>query len=173
MLFRSRERAPVPSLVCREQVYYEGSRGTAARELVRAELRPAQRADRDRLLQATLLLNASDLKLDPARVDRRWLRDTIDERIAEGSTRVLGPVGGPWCKLDYGSDGPGGRVLEGVFTFPEFRGQGLAAALVASCLAETPGGVLLHVGQHNAPARAAYARAGMTPVDTCRLLLLG
>lgn len=168
-----RARAPVGSLVCRDQIYYTGSAATAASDLVRADLRPAQRADRDRLLQATLLLNASDLNLDPARVDRRWLRDSIDERIAEGSTRVLGPIGGPWCKLDYGSDGPGGRMLEGVFTFPEQRGQGLASALVATCLHQAPGAVLLHVGEHNGPARAAYARAGMTPAGTCRLLLLG
>lgn len=168
-----RDRAPVPALVCREQVYYAGTARTAEPTLLRADLRAAQRADRDRLLQATLLLNASDLNLDPARVDRRWLRDTIDERIGDGSTRVLGPVGGPLCKLDYGSDGPGGRMLEGVFTFPEHRGQGLAAALVASCLAEAPGQVLLHVGQHNKPARRAYEHAGMAPAGACRLLLLG
>ncbi len=168
-----RQRSVVPPLVCREQVYYQGSAQTAAAALVRDDMRRAQRADRDRLVQATLLLNASDLNLDPARVDRRWLRDTIDERIADGSTCVLGPVGGPLCKLDYGSDGPGGLMLEGVFTFAEHRGQGLAAALVASCLRAAPGAVLLHVGQHNHPARAAYERAGMQAAGSCRLLLLG
>ena len=140
---------------------------------MRADVRAAQRGDRDRLVQATLLLNASDLNIDPARVDRRWLRDTIDERIADGTTRVLGPVGAPGCKLDIGSDGPGGAVIEGVFTFPEVRGQGLAAALVASCLAAATGVVSLHVGQHNRPARSAYERSGMHEQGRCRLLLLG
>ena len=109
---------------------------------------------------------------DQARVDRRWLRDTIDERIAGGLTRALGPVGGLRSKLDFGSDGPGGLVLEGVFTFPEYRGAGLASRLVATCLHRAPATVCLHVGMHNAPARAAYERAGMTLAGRCRLLLL-
>ena len=158
-------------LLCREQVYYAATAADAAQGPA-IEVRAAERADRDRLVQATLLLNHSDLGIDPANVDRRWLRDTIDERIAEGSTRTTGPIGSPHCKLDFGSDGPGGRVLEGVFTFPEHRGRGLATALVAACLRAAPGHVCLHVGRHNAPARAAYERAGMQVVDSCRLLLL-
>ena len=142
-------------------------------EFVRADVRPAQRADRDRVCQATLLLIQSDLNIDPARVDRRWLRDSIDERIEDGSTRVLGPIGAPECKLDFGSDGPGGLMIEGVFTFPAARGRGLASALVATCIAEAASHrVCLHVGEHNRPARAAYERAGMVEVDRCRLLLL-
>ncbi|MBL8756242.1 MAG: GNAT family N-acetyltransferase [Planctomycetes bacterium] len=167
-----RERLQAAPLAFRDQVYYAGSAATVARAHVRADMRPAQRADRDRLVQATLLLNQSDLNVDPARVDRRWLRDTIDERILAGTTLVLGPLGGPWCKLDLGSDGPGGRMIEGVFTFPEQRGQGLATALVASCLAAAPAGVCLHVGKHNRPARAAYERSGMQAAGGCRLLLL-
>ncbi|MCB9878632.1 MAG: GNAT family N-acetyltransferase [Planctomycetes bacterium] len=160
-------------LVHRDQVYYRGDRGTANAALVRDDVRAPHRRDRERLARATLALNASDLNIAPARVDRRWLYDMIDERIADGTTRVLGDRGQLTCKLDFGSDGPGGRVLEGVFTFAESRGRGLAAALVASCLAGAPGRVLLHVGAHNLPARRAYERAGMTPEGTCRLLLLG
>lgn len=168
-----RARTAAKPLVLRDQVYYRGSAETAARELVRADVRAAERADRDRLVQATLLLNASDLHIPPSQVDRRWLRDTIDERIADGTTRVLGPLGSLHCKLDLGSRGPGGTVIEGVFTFPDQRGRGLAAALVATQLAAAPGPTCLHVGVHNAPARAAYARAGMTEVGRCHLLLLG
>ncbi len=167
-----RERLPVVPLVHREQVYYAGTAATAAATARRDEVRRAQRADRDRLMQATLALNASDLNVDPARVDRRWLRDTIDERIAQGTTWVIGPPGGPRCKLDIGSDGPGGAVIEGVFTFPDVRGQGLATALVATCLAAASGSMSLHVGKHNRPARSAYAAAGMVEAGSCRLLLL-
>lgn len=167
------ERVAGTPLVLRDQIYYGGSAATAARDLAAADARSAQRADRDRLVQATLLLNASDLHIPPAQVDRRWLRDTIDERIAEGTTRVIGPPGSVHCKLDLGSRGPGGTVLEGVFTFPERRGRGLATALVASELLASAGPAILHVGVHNTPARAAYARAGMSEVGRCRLLLLG
>lgn len=167
-----RERTGGRSLVFRDQIYYSGTAASAAVDLRRPDMRAAQRADRDRLLQAMLLLNASDLQIDPARVDRRWLRDTIDERIADGTTKVLGQPGSPVCKLDYGSCGPGGTIVEGVFTFPEVRGRGLAASLVATCLAAADQTMHLHVGMHNAPARAAYERAGMQVVGRCRLLLL-
>ena len=167
-----RERTAGKPLLLRDQVYYVGTAKSAATALVDDGVRTAGREDRDRLLQATLQLNSSDLNIDQARVDRKWLRDTIDERIASGTTRVLGPVGGVQSKLDFGSDGPGGLVLEGVFTFAEHRGHGLASRLVATCLHRAPAGVCLHVGMHNAPARAAYERAGMTLAGRCRLLLL-
>lgn len=167
-----RERTAGKPLLLRDQVYYVGTAKDAQQALVDDSVRTAGREDRERLLQATLQLNSSDLNIDQARVDRRWLRDTIDERIATGSTRALGPVGGLRCKLDFGSDGPGGLVLEGVFTFPEHRGAGLASRLVATCLHRAPATVCLHVGMHNAPARAAYERAGMTLAGRCRLLLL-
>ena len=167
-----RERLPVAPLAFREQVYYVGDARSAVPSPRAGEVRSAQRADRDRLMQATLALNASDLNVDPARVDRRWLRDTIDERIANGTTRVIGAAGAFASKLDIGSDGPGGAVIEGVFTFPEHRGQGLATALVATCLSRASGAMCLHVAKHNRPARAAYAAAGMREDGSCRLLLL-
>lgn len=167
-----RDRLPRTPLACREQVYYVGDAARAASEHVRDDVRTAQRADRDRLVQATLQLNASDLNVDPARVDRRWLRDTIDERIAAATTRVIGPPGGLRSKLDFGSDGPGGCVIEGVFTFPEERGKGLATGLVATCLRSATARMCLHVGKHNRPARAAYEAAGMVEAGSCRLLLL-
>lgn len=169
-----RERRAGKPLLHRDQVYYACGPQQAAAVFVTPEVRKAQRADRDRLVQATLLLNHSDLNIDPARVDRRWLRDSVDERIADGTTRVLGPLGAPDCKLDFGSEGPAGIVIEGVFTFPQARGRGLATQLVASCIATAVcSRVCLHVGLHNTPARYAYERAGMVAVDRCRLLLLG
>jgi GNAT superfamily N-acetyltransferase len=168
-----RARVAGKPLLLRDQSYYAGTAADADAALAATGVRAAERSDRDRLVQATLLLNQSDLNIDPAQVDRRWLRDTIDERTAEGTTRVLGPIGSPACKLDFGSDGPGGRVFEGVFTFPEHRGKGLATGLVAACLLQAPGNVCLHVGRHNTPARAAYERAGLQEVGSCRLLLLG
>jgi predicted GNAT family acetyltransferase len=167
------QSAPTRVLVLRDQVYYEATAGDVRSELVDADVRAAQRGDRERLARATLQLNHSDLRIDPSRVDRRWLYDTIDERIADGTCRVLGEVGAVTCKLDVGSQGPGGVILEGVFTFQEYRGRQLASRLVASCIAAQPGRVCLHVGRHNAPARAAYERAGMRQSDSCRLLLLG
>jgi GNAT superfamily N-acetyltransferase len=162
------------ALVLRDQLYYTATAATvdAAMAALGSEARHAERGDRDRLAQATLMLNESDLNIDPRRVDRRWLRDSIDERIGQRTTFVLGPVGAFAGKLDHGSDGPGGLVLEGVFTFPEVRGQGTAAALVAASIAMAPGDVCLHVSAINRPARTAYEKAGMRECGRCRILLL-
>lgn len=166
-----RAQLPNPPLVYRDQVYYE-AQGPAVADGPASRVRDATAADRDRLVQATLQLNHSDLNIDPARVDRRWLRETVAERIATATTKVIGPPGGLWCKLDHGSDGPAGLVLEGVFTFPTARGQGLASELVTACIQNQPQRrVCLHVAKHNAPARRAYERAGMAAVAQCRLLL--
>lgn len=170
-LARLRDRLARPPLCWRDQVYYRGERATSPAPRAPIESRLAQRADRDRLAMATLALNHADLNVDPARVDRRWLRDSVDERIAAGDTLVVGPPGAFWCKLDHGSRGPGGVVIEGVFTFPERRGQGFATALVAASIAEREEPSILHVGRHNLPARAAYEAAGMVEAGSCKLLL--
>ena len=161
------------ALAHRDQVYYVGVPGDVTATLVRDDVREPERGDRARLARATLALNASDLNIAPERVDRRWLYNTIDERTREGSTRVLGPVGELWTKLDFGSEGPAGVVVEGVFTFPEVRGRGLGAELVASYMAGATGKTSLHVAEHNTAARRCYERAGMREAGRCRLLLLG
>ena len=100
-----RTRCTGRPLVHRNQVYYFGDAESVNRELVRDDMRAATAEDRDRIVQATLQLNHVDLAIEPGRVDRRWLYSTVDERIAEGTTRVLGPAGDVHCKLDFGSIG--------------------------------------------------------------------
>lgn len=159
-------------LAHRTQIYYEGGREHADPQVVRDDVRLPVPADRERLARATLALNASDLNIAPSRVDRRWLYNMIDERIREHTTRVLGPVGELSSKLDFGSAGAAGTVLEGVFTFPDTRGRGLGAGLVATCMAQAEGLLTLHVAEHNRSARSAYERAGMREAGSCRLLLI-
>lgn len=159
-------------LAHRNQIYYAGSSDDANQSLLRKDMRRPISKDRERLARATLALNASDLNIAPNRVDQKWLYRMVDERIKDGSTRVLGPLGNLWCKLDYGTHGKGGTVIEGVFTFPDYRGNGLGGALVATCMAEESSQVSLHVAEHNKSARNAYERAGMKEAGQCRLLLL-
>lgn len=159
-------------LAHRDQVYYVGGLSDARSSLVRDDVRAPEPGDRDRLARATLALNASDLNIAPERVDRRWLKRIIDERVRDGSTRVLGPVGELWSKLDFGSMGPGGCVFEGVYTFPDQRGRGVAASLVASCMAAADLETSLHVAEGNHAARRCYEHAGMRESGRCRLLLL-
>ena len=170
-----RERCVGVPLVHRTQVYYaaEGGGDASAQVAAAAGVRRAAPEDRDRLVQAALQMNPSDLAIDPKRVDRRWLHETVEARIVAGTTRVIGPRGRIDCKLDLGSEGPGGTVLEGVFTFASARGRGLASTLVRATLAELRGLACLHVGEHNRPARAAYEHTGMREAGRCRILLLG
>ena len=168
-----RRRGKRSVLTHRKQIYYAGSAGHAASEWIREDLRVPSAGDRERLARATLALNAADLNIAPDRVDRRWLYNTIDDRIRERTTRVFGAVGALESKVDFGSAGPGGIVLEGVYTFPESRGKGLGASIVATCMAESDVETSLHVAEDNYPARRAYERAGMRQVGDCKLLLLG
>ncbi|MCA8955508.1 MAG: GNAT family N-acetyltransferase [Planctomycetes bacterium] len=159
------------TLVDREQIYYSIRDAVAPDPGV---LRRAERADLKPLMEASLRLNESDLRVAPWRVDRDWLRRATKQRIREGTTFVIGPPGSPWTKLDLGSVGPSGAILEGVFTWPQHRGRGLAAQLVAAVAAELlrdVSVVCLHVAADNAAARRTYEKAGMQVAGSCRLLL--
>jgi GNAT superfamily N-acetyltransferase len=161
-----------PPLVLRDQIYYGTEPQRVARLPAAVDSRRAVRADRDRLMAAALELNRSDLNVAPERVDRRWLRESVTARINDGTSLVIGPEGGFYCKLDLGSYGPAGVVLEGVYTFPAARGKGHAAALVSAAASAANGPVVcLHVSATNLPARRAYEHAGMEPRQSCRLLL--
>jgi len=169
-------------LVHRNQLYYASPPAGAADPGASADrrgsapaLRAAQREDLAGLLEAALALNHDDLGVDRDRVDLRWLERNILQRIGDAATWVLGEPGHVRCKLDYGSWGPDGLVLEGVYTFPGFRGRGLAAGLVRACLEQVQGvypSVCLHVAESNAAARRCYEKAGMVRAGACRLLLL-
>ncbi|MGE0144112.1 MAG: GNAT family N-acetyltransferase [Planctomycetota bacterium] len=161
-----------PPLVCREQVYYRADPSTVGRTA--PECRLAEPADSDALCEAALALNESDLCIPRDRVHRGWLRRTVRRRVRDGRTYVVGPLGAPRCKLDVGSRGPAGIVLEGVFTDPAWRSRGLASTLVRSVIAALAHDglpIVLHVAESNVAARAAYARAGMQPVDHVGILL--
>lgn len=163
-------------LVDREQVYYAVAPGGVRDARTRPDVRLATRSDVRALVAAALDLNQQDLHVPPWRVHRGWLKDSVKRRIRERTTFVIGPPGAPLTKLDIGSHGPAGIVLEGVHTVPAARGRGLAASLVASVAAELLRDstlVCLHVAADNLPARRAYAAAGMVESGTCRIMLRG
>lgn len=161
-------------LVRRRQLYYGVEPEAVPADRVRVDVRPAIRKDHARLLQAALDLNEVDLHVDPRRVHKQWLRESIRRRVRGGQTYVIGEPGALQCKLDVGSHGPCGLMVEGVYTFPEARSSGLATGLVASVAFSARGLqplVSLHVAADNAPARRAYERAGMQVMAECELML--
>jgi uncharacterized protein len=170
------------TLVDREQIYYS----VAPDELIvpagagpsgdDSMVRLADKKDLDSLMEAALHLNQSDLRVDPWCVDREWLKRSTKNRIRKRMTYVIGPIGSPLAKLDLGSVGPAGVVIEGVYTWPDRRGRGLAVALVAAVVQEKlvdHPRVCLHVAASNTAARRAYEKCGMTQAGVCQLMLRG
>jgi ribosomal protein S18 acetylase RimI-like enzyme len=169
------------TLVDREQIYYSVSRGDlivppAPATVDAAAVRVAEKKDLDALMYAALHLNQSDLHVDPWCVDRDWLKRNTKTRIRKQTTFVIGSPGKPIAKLDLGSVGPSGVVIEGVYTWPDQRGRGFAASLVAAVaqekLVDHPR-VCLHVAASNAAARRAYEKCGMAEAGACQLMLRG
>lgn len=162
-------------LVHRTQIYYAVEPSAVPPERLVDGVRPAVHQDVKALVAATLHLNETDLGVEAWRVNKDWVKRTVKQRIREGSTLVIGPLGEPRAKLDIGSKGPAGLVLEGVYTWPEHRGQGHAAGLVATVAhgaQDTCPVVCLHVAEDNRAARRAYENAGMREAGRCRLLLV-
>ncbi|MEZ5965987.1 MAG: GNAT family N-acetyltransferase [Planctomycetota bacterium] len=167
--------APVPPVLLRRQLYY-----VADPELVRAHepdprVRVANVVDLDALVQASIELNRVDLELDPAQVSKRWVRQAASERVRAGTAFVVGPPGAPFAKLDIGSQGRAGVVIEGVFTLEAHRSQGWGSRLVHGvCRRHLAAGrptVCLHVAESNAAGRRCYEKAGMRPGIGVGLLL--
>jgi len=161
-------------LVHRTQVYYAVEPSAVPPDRLRDDVRPAQRQDVTALVEATLHLNETDLGVEAWRVNKDWVKKNVKQRMREGSTLVIGTPGRLDAKLDIGSKGPAGLILEGVYTWPGVRGRGLASGLVAT-VAGTAGDcplVCLHVAEDNEAARRAYENAGMREAGRCQLLLV-
>lgn len=167
-------RGTVP-LVHRSQIYYAVAPEAVPAARLRDDVRLARRQDARALVVATLHLNEADLGVEVARINKDWVRNNVKQRIRQGSTLVIGPVGSPLAKLDIGSKGPAGVILEGVYTWPEARGHGYAAGLVATAAHDAGTDcpvVCLHVAADNKTARRAYENAGMREAGRCSLLLI-
>lgn len=96
-----------------------------------------------------------------ARVNQLVGRGWSFSRIEDG--RLL-------FKAEVACATPSACQIQGVYVAPEVRGQGLAAAgmatVVETCLREIAPSVSLYVNKHNAAARAAYRRAGFEQTGT-------
>ena len=109
---------------------------------------------------ATEEVGTSPLGSDNGAAYRARVRDLVlagraFARIENG--RVL-------FKAELGAVTPHACQVQGVWVRPEFRGQGLAAPGMAAVVVEAARSIApvvsLYVNDYNAPARAAYLRAG-------------
>jgi ribosomal protein S18 acetylase RimI-like enzyme len=138
------------------------------------EVRSAVPQDGERVMLATIELNREDLDIPAERVSRERLREHVARRIADERVFVVGPPGRFRSKLELGSVGPGGVLIEGVYTFPDSRGRGLARCLVGALARRftREGRVVgLHCAAGNHPARRVYESAGLRVAADWMLLL--
>ncbi|PIE22422.1 MAG: hypothetical protein CSA62_12465 [Planctomycetota bacterium] len=140
-----------------------------------ARVRPACQKDAAWLSLANLELNEEDLDIQSATVHRGLLRRRVEDRIAAGQSWVLDFAGKPVSKLELGSCGPAGILVEGVFTDRGFRGRGFAQSLLMQvCAYGIPAHqcIGLHCSRSNGPALSAYKAAGFREVADLRLACL-
>lgn len=126
-------------------------------------LRLAVAEDLRRVVPLAVAMHKEDLGEDPLRADAEAYVRHVGIRIASGRVHVVDEGGRIRFKVDLGTLCVHGAQLEGVYTVPEARGQGVATrALAALCgqLLETLPRVTLHVREDNTPAVALYERLG-------------
>ncbi|MDJ0868548.1 MAG: GNAT family N-acetyltransferase [Myxococcota bacterium] len=136
-------------------------------------VRPAQTGDLEALVDAARASLREEGRPDPFVGDprgfRRWVRARRPRALVGEVQRRVVFVGYADVRL------PEGWLLQGVYTWPEFRRRGYAAAGVAAlCRAAFEQGadhVQLSVVEGNAPALRLYDRLGFVPFVSLRTLL--
>lgn len=139
-----------------------------------AGLHAADLADLQELVLCSAAMRQEELGDDVLATNadgfRRWLRQRVEARRCW----VLRDSAGIAFKADVGSLSPHGVQIEGVYTRPDRRGEGLCTralrGLCASLLRIYPRATL-HVWEHNHPARRVYRRLGFRYDRPYRVIL--
>jgi RimJ/RimL family protein N-acetyltransferase len=140
-----------------------------------ARVRPARVADLDLLVEAARASLVEEHRPDPFEGDPegflRWVNGRIPRALVVES-------GGRVVFVGYADvRRPQGFLLQGVYTWPEFRRRGLAAAGVSAlcelAFAEGAGHVQLAVVDGNLPAERLYQSLGFKPFAKLRTILFG
>jgi RimJ/RimL family protein N-acetyltransferase len=135
--------------------------------------RPARKADLEPLVYAARESLREEDRPDPfagdARSFRRWVRGRV------GRARVM-ESGGRIVFVGYADvQRPEGWLLQGIYTWPEERRRGFAAAgtseLCREAFATGAGHVQLAVVEGNRPAQALYEGLGFEPFGRLRTIL--
>jgi len=135
--------------------------------------RPALKADLDPLVYAARESLREEDRPDPfagdARSFRRWVRGRVARaRVMESDGRIM--------FVGYADvQRPEGWLLQGIYTWPEARRRGFAAAgtsqLCREAFAAGAGHVQLAVVEGNQPAQALYEGLGFEPFGRLRTIL--
>ena len=135
--------------------------------------RPALKADLDPLVYAARESLREEDRPDPfagdARSFRRWVRGRVARaRVMESDGRIMFVGYADVQRLE-------GWLLQGIYTWPEARRRGFAAAgtsqLCREAFAAGAGHVQLAVVEGNQPAQALYEGLGFEPFGRLRTIL--
>jgi uncharacterized protein len=150
-----------PRRLCRE-LMLEQRWPVEARESV-TELRPAEHADLEEVVQVQARLVLDESGVDPAESDAEGFRARCAGRIRRGRTWVVTEGGRLIFKAEVYAETPQVTYLEGVYVAPERRGGGYGLRCLSQLtrnLLRRSGSVCLLVDESNAAARAFYHKAG-------------
>lgn len=130
-------------------------------------LRRGTAADLDRLTAASAAMHREEMGVDPLSIDPGGWRQRMATLIERGWSYVLEEDGRVVFKAELSAWTPEACMVQGVFTVPQHRRQGIGtAAMVALCehlLAEVPL-CTLYVNHFNTAARNLYNTLGFEHV---------
>ena len=123
------------------------------------------------LMPACVAMFTEEVGVSPIGADGgATYRARVSELIRAGRAFARIENGKVIFKAEVGSVTPHACQVQGVWVNPERRGEGLAAAGMATVVAEAQRSIApvvsLYVNDFNTPARAAYRRVGFSQVDT-------
>lgn len=167
---RGRRRALLDRL---ETAYLLRADGARLREAAPFRMRPAQQDDLDALVVAARESLREEDRPDPFAGDvrsfRRWVKGRVERaRVVECAGRVVFVAYADVQRTE-------GWLIQGVYTWPDFRRRGLAAAGISDLCREAfsagASHVQLAVVEGNAAGRGLYAGLGFEPFAELRTIL--
>ena len=155
---------PVPWLL-RDHILHHIHIGSLRPGLEEGSIHRASPSDLDDLTMTGAAMRQEELGEDILSTNPMAFRYRVRERISKGRSWILRDEQGIIFKADVGTDCRFGVQIEGVFTRPDRRGEGIATrAMRGLCrllLQEAPR-VTLHVWESNLLALRCYRRIGFT-----------
>lgn len=172
---RASGRKPV---LDRKQVYAVIDSSTVVRKGVKEiDMEQASLDSIDELTELACAMVTEDLKLKSGSIDRRHYRLRMTEKVMEGRSYMCRDgEGRAIFKCDMAAMGPEGGLLEGVYTPPDLRKQGIATRALWTLskdllTREVVPFIALHVDEKNKSARRAYEKVGFQEIGLYRLAM--
>lgn len=132
------------------------------------EVRRVRLDELETLLPAAVAMHTEEIGVSPMASGGRLYRARVADLIRAGRSFAHIDGGRVLFKAEIGASTERACQVQGVWTAPELRGQGIAtagmAAVVDIALREIAPVVSLYVNDYNLPARRAYAKVGFRDV---------